>query len=73
MKTPGFQGSAGLQDPRSSLDILLWSNSTRPDIALRQYTTEEVTQFLKEDQLTGAAKDVAARVTKMMESKPTQK
>lgn len=58
--------------PRTSLDALLWSTSTRPAIKLRDYTREQIDEFIKEDQLTGKAKDVAERFSKVMESKPTR-
>jgi excisionase family DNA binding protein len=54
--------------PRSSLEALLWSSSTRPDISLREYTSREIGQFMDEDQLTGSAKGVANRLTRIMES-----
>ena len=47
--------------PRRSLDLLLWTTRTREDIALREYTGEEIVEFLRADQLDHEAQDVAQR------------
>lgn len=47
--------------PKSSLDLLLWSTRTRPDITLREYTGAEIEQFLRDDQLAGEAAAMAER------------
>jgi excisionase family DNA binding protein len=58
--------------PRKSLDLLLWSTRTRDDITLREYTDAEIEQFLKEDELTGEAAEVAARFREVMDSSSTR-
>ena len=58
--------------PRKSLDLLLWSTRTRDDITLREYTDAEIEQFLKEDELTGEAAEVAARFREAMDSSSTR-
>ena len=58
--------------PRKSLDLLLWSTRTRDDITLREYTDAEIEQFLKADELTGEAAEVAARFREVMDSSSTR-
>jgi excisionase family DNA binding protein len=58
--------------PRKSLELLLWSTRTRDGITLREYTDAEIEQFLKEDELTGEAAQVAARFREVMDSNPTR-
>jgi len=58
--------------PRQSVDLLLWSTRMRDDITLREYTGAEIEQFLKEDELTGEAAQVAARFRELMESSPAR-
>src|SRR2546421_11322945 len=58
--------------PRKSLDLLLWSTRTRDDITLREYTDAEIELFLKEDELTGEAAEVAARFREVMDSSSTR-
>ena len=45
---------------KRSLDLLLWENRTR-QVPLRQYTSEEVESFLREDTLDATATAVAQR------------
>jgi len=45
--------------PRSSIELLLLATRTRPYIKLREYTDEQIEQFLKEDVLEGKALEVA--------------
>jgi excisionase family DNA binding protein len=47
--------------PRASIDLLLLSTRTRPDIALRDYTLDEIETFLRDDELTGQASAIARR------------
>lgn len=47
--------------PRRSLDLLLWSTRTRSDISLRDYSGEEIAQFLQADQLDETARVIAER------------
>jgi excisionase family DNA binding protein len=58
--------------PRKSLDLPLWSTRTRDDITIREYTDAEIEQFLKEDELTGEAAQVAARFREVMDSSSTR-
>lgn len=53
--------------PRASLDLLLWATRTRSDVTLRQYTGEEVEEFLSTDQLDEEAREIAERFTKAIE------
>jgi excisionase family DNA binding protein len=55
--------------PRITLDALIWSHSTRPDISLRMYSDEQLEQFIAEDELTGTASETAAELDKAMETK----
>jgi excisionase family DNA binding protein len=56
--------------PRANLDLLLLSTSTRPDIKLREYTDEQIEQFLEADRLTGKAKEIADRFRSVMDQNP---
>jgi excisionase family DNA binding protein len=47
--------------PRRSLDLLLWSTRTRPDVTLREYTNQEVVEFIQADQLDEQARKIAER------------
>jgi excisionase family DNA binding protein len=47
--------------PKRSVDLLLWSTRTRQDIPLREYTDAQVEEFLREDQLTEDAAQIAQR------------
>jgi excisionase family DNA binding protein len=47
--------------PRRSLDLLLWSTRTRQDITLRDYTADEVAEFLRADHLDEQARAIAER------------
>jgi excisionase family DNA binding protein len=47
--------------PRSSLDLLLWATRTRPDITLRDYTGQEIADFIAADQLDDEARRIADR------------
>ena len=50
--------------PRPSLDLLLWATRTRQDVTLREYTGEEIEEFLRADQLDSEAQAIAQRFTK---------
>ena len=54
--------------PRRNLELLLWETRTRPDIPLREYTSEEITQFLKDDELSGEAAEIARRINEYLDS-----
>jgi excisionase family DNA binding protein len=47
--------------PRRSVELLLWSSRTRADIPLRDYSPEDIEQFLGDDQLDDRALSVAQR------------
>ena len=47
--------------PKSNIDLLLWSARTRPDMALRDYTPEQITDFLRDDELDEEAAAIAQR------------
>lgn len=47
--------------PRESVEDLLWLTRARPDIALREYSDEEVASFLEADQLEGKTAEIAER------------
>jgi excisionase family DNA binding protein len=55
--------------PRVTLDALIWSNSTRPDISLRMYSAEQIEQFIVDDQLTTSAKEITIELDRIMETK----
>jgi excisionase family DNA binding protein len=50
--------------PRSSLDLLLWATRTRQDITLREYTGQQIADFIAADQLDDAARRIADRFLK---------
>src|SRR4051812_33550461 len=45
--------------PRSSIELLLLATRTRPYVKLREYSAEQVAQFLADDVLEGEALTVA--------------
>ncbi|HZD56377.1 MAG TPA: helix-turn-helix domain-containing protein [Anaerolineales bacterium] len=47
--------------PRASIDLLLWATRTRKDVSLREYTGNQITEFLKADELDQEAKEIAER------------
>jgi excisionase family DNA binding protein len=53
--------------PKGSIDLLLWSTRTREDISLRQYTSREIEQFLREDKLDKDAQDIAKSLSSKIE------
>ena len=48
--------------PRQSVDLLLWTTRTRPDVTLRDYTGTEVTEFLDADRLDEETRAIADRL-----------
>lgn len=50
--------------PRKSLDLLLFATRTRKDITLREYTSEELAEFERSDQLDSEAQKIAERFLK---------
>jgi len=55
--------------PRQSLDLLLWANRTRGDITLREYTGEEIAEFLRADALDEEAQGIVQRFLQAAQSK----
>jgi excisionase family DNA binding protein len=53
--------------PRRSLDLLLWATRTRQDLSLREYTGEQIAEFIKADTLDEEAQDIAGRFLKSIE------
>ncbi len=47
--------------PRRSLELLLWETRTRPDLTLRDYSSEQIAEFIRADQLDAATKEIADR------------
>jgi excisionase family DNA binding protein len=47
--------------PRGSIDLLLWATRTREDISLREYTGNEVAEFIRADKLDEEAQEIAER------------
>ena len=47
--------------PKGSIDLLLWATRTRDDISLREYTGNEIAEFLKADELDKEARTIAKR------------
>lgn len=50
--------------PSASLNLLLWATRTRKDISLREYSGEEVAEFIRADQLDEEAQEIARQFTK---------
>lgn len=55
--------------PKRGLDLLLWTSRTAPQVALRDYTLEEVAGFLEVDELIGEARDIAESFLRGLERK----
>lgn len=49
--------------PRRSLDLLLWATRTREDVTLREYTGDQIAQFLEDDRLDDDALTIVERFT----------
>jgi excisionase family DNA binding protein len=47
--------------PRPSLDLLLWATRTRQDVTLREYTGDEIAEFIEADRLDPEAQQIAQR------------
>ena len=45
--------------PKESIDLLLWATRTRKDITLRNYSSDEIAEFLKTDQFDKKAQTIA--------------
>ena len=55
--------------PKRSLDLLLWTTRTREDITLREYTGQEITEFLVADQLD---EDALAITQRFLSASPSE-
>ena len=47
--------------PKRSLELLLWATRTRPDITLREYTSDQIAEFIRSDQLDEEAQQIVQR------------
>ncbi len=45
--------------PKTSIDLLLWATRTRADISLREYTGNQIKDFLRADEMDQEARDIA--------------
>jgi excisionase family DNA binding protein len=52
--------------PRQSIELLLLATRTRPYIKLREYTDEQIEQFMEADVLEGEALEVARNFDRAM-------
>ncbi len=50
--------------PKPSLDLLLWATRTRQDVTLREYTGQEIEEFIRADELDDEARQIARRFAK---------
>jgi excisionase family DNA binding protein len=48
--------------PKRSIDLLLWTTRTRDDITLREYTGQEIAEFMATDQLDHESQAVIKRL-----------
>lgn len=53
--------------PRRSLDLLLWATRTRQDLTFREYTGEEITEFIRADELDEEGQKIAKRFAEARE------
>lgn len=61
----------GYRIPRRNLELFLWTTRTRPDIVIRDYTPEEVSTFLREDELDEANREAIRRFEAGLAIEPT--
>jgi excisionase family DNA binding protein len=54
--------------PKRSIDLLLWTTRTRDDITLRDYTGQEVAEFIGADALDSEAQEITKRFSSTNES-----
>ena len=57
--------------PKRGLDLLLWATRTRQDVTLREYTGEQIEEFIRADQLDQEAGEIARRFTKAIRWRDT--
>jgi excisionase family DNA binding protein len=43
---------------RADVQALLWATRTRPDIRLREFTDEQIAEFMAEDRLSDGAREI---------------
>ncbi len=48
--------------PKRSIDLLLWNTRTRDDITLREYTGQEIAEFMATDQLDSESQAIIKRL-----------
>jgi excisionase family DNA binding protein len=51
--------------PRPSLDLFLWATRTRQDVTLREYTGQQIAEFMEADQLDTETEAIAAQFVKV--------
>ncbi|SRR5579871_2392449 len=52
----------GYRVPRSNVERLLWNQRVRQDIPLREYSDEELDQFLRDDELTPETRTIVEQL-----------
>lgn len=53
--------------PKRSVDLLLWATRTRQDVTLREYTGQEIKEFVRSDELDDEARRIAERFLRTVE------
>jgi excisionase family DNA binding protein len=56
--------------PKRSLELLLWTTRTRPEVSLREYTQAEIDDFLQADRLDAEAQAVVRRARRPRSARP---
>lgn len=51
--------------PKRSIELLLWTTRTRPEISLREYTGAELDEFMAADALDEAAQTIVNQITQV--------
>lgn len=59
--------------PRPSLDLPLWATRTRQDLTLREYTGEQIDEFIRADQLDDETREIAEAFTRVMKRQNTRR
>ncbi len=59
--------------PKRSIELLLWETRTRPDLKLRDYTSEQIEQFILDDQLSPEQQAIADRFQESMDQKSARR
>ncbi|MBI2942102.1 MAG: helix-turn-helix domain-containing protein [Chloroflexi bacterium] len=68
-KLPASKLGRSYRIPKRSLDLLLWATRTTRNLSLREYTGEQIEQFLRDDELDEEARRIAERFLKSTERK----